>query len=368
MKPLTRRELLAGTLATTATVAVGKSVAARRGVILGSLRGLVKGSTQKVFSLELIDLDLERRGSIELRFFAHGLAFDPTDGHRALLFEKKGPGACEVHLAHGQVVRPMATTKERAFYGHGAFSADGQVVFVTESVLATHQGLVSIRDGRTLAPLGEFPTYGTNPHDCQLIDGGRTLVVTNGGGAFPDGDAPSVTLIDVKSQKLLERLTFDEPRINAGHVIVSKQRALAVVSAPREKLPAMDPGAISLRAPGKKLVTMREPREVTGAMRGETLSLSLHEPSGIVAATNPDGNQLSFWDLGQQRLRTSVTLERARGVTQTLDGAHFVVSHGLAVAGLTFFSTYDLAEAPALAVDDTGLAGSHLYTWAGPRG
>ncbi len=360
-----RRALLKALAAAAALrPAVSLGGRARRGVVIGSLRGVDRRRDVPVYAVVLIDLDTQKRRTVTLDFFAHGFALDPRSRRRALLFEKKGPGACEVDLVTGERLRPLKTSAERAFYGHGAFSRDGATLFVAENTLQTRQGLVSIWDGVTLAPLGEFPTYGQNPHDCQLIDGGKTLVVTNGGGAFPEGDAPCVTFIDIATRKLLEKVSPDSARINAGHVAISRKRAVALISAPRDGLPKTDPGAVSLRDVKGPLVTLTEPAGVTGAMRGETLSLSLHEPLSRLATTNPDGNQLAFWDVRSHALLKAVTLESARGVTQTLDGAYFVVSHG-ATATLSLFSTRTLEEDPKLAVVETGFAGSHLYTWDG---
>ncbi len=337
---------------------------ARRGVLIGALKGVDASTREQVHALNLIDLDSGNRRSIPLDFFAHGYALDPKNPRRAIIFEKRGPGAAEVDLEAGVRIRPLKTLEGRAFYGHGVFSSDGSVLFVAENHLPTKKGLVSIWDGKSLASLGEFPTYGENPHDCVLTDGGKTLVITNGGGNFPDGDAPCVTFIDVKTRKLLERRTFTNPRVNAGHVELSKRGDLAVVSAPRDGLPNVGLGAISLGARSGGLVTMTQPEEIVSGMAGETLSISIHERSRTVVATSPLGDQLSFWSFDGQKHRNSLRVANPRGVTQTLDREYFVVCHG-AEATLSFFSTRTLEHAPKLTVEKSGIAGSHLYTWDG---
>lgn len=374
MKRTDRRSFLVAVAGTAAAALVpsraqgapGKKAApkARRGVLIGALKGVNAQTREQVHALNLIDLDTGKRASIPLSFFAHGYALDPKNPRRAMIFEKRGPGAAEVDLRAGAYVRPLETIAGRAFYGHGVFSSDGSVLFVAENHLPTKKGLVSIWDGRTLASLGEFPTYGENPHDCILTDGGKTLVITNGGGNFPDGDAPCVTIIDVASRKLLDRRTFTNPRINAGHVELSKRGDMAVVSAPLDGLPNAGLGAISLGSRSAGLVTMTQPEEVVSGMVGETLSISIHESSRIVAATSPLGDQLSFWTFDGRKHVNSLRVDNPRGVTQTLDREYFVVCHG-AEATLSFFSTKTLEHASQLTVAKSGIAGSHLYTWAG---
>lgn len=341
------------------------ALATRRGVMIGGLMGLDPNTRKMIHALTLVNLDApDQRRQIPLDFFAHGFALDPNNPKRALIFEKRGPGAAEVELSTAKFMRPIKTTPDRAFYGHGVFSHDGSVVFVAESILATHKGVVSIRDARTLQPMGEFPTWGENPHDILLTNGGKTLVVTNGGGMFPDGDAPCVTFIDVNSRQLLEKYTFTDPHINAGHVALSKSGEMVVVSAPRDGLPKNGHGAVSLAKKGGKLVTMTEPAEVTQGMVGETLSISIHEPSHRAVVTSPEGNQISVWDLKTQKFVKAWAKPKARGVMQTLDGKYFVACHGQ-TATVSFFSTRTLEEVPAMQLEKTLIAGSHLYVWDG---
>lgn len=359
-----RRALLAA-LASSPLVAHGAGIAQKKGVLVGGLKGANPTTGALEFALTLLDLDAPaQRRYVGLSFLAHGFALDPRNPHRALVFEKRGPGAAEVDLREAKFVRALQTSAGRAFYGHGTFSKSGDVLFVAETELETRQGLLSVWDGRTLAPLGQFPTYGEKPHDVLLSPDGRRLVVTNGGGAFPDGDAPCVTVIDVKSRKLLEKHVFTDPRINAGHVKLSARGDLVVASAPRDGLPKTEHGALSLKAPGGALTTLSNPLEVTRAMTGETLSLAIHEPTRRVMATNPDGNLVTVWNLVDQTFVKSFSLPLARGVMLTLDGAHFVVCHA-ATATVSFISTKTLELVPELDIEKSFVAGSHLFAWNG---
>jgi len=305
----------------------------------------------------------QRLQPIPLEFHFHGFAPHPKDHRRAILFEKQGPGACEVDLAAKTVVRPLRTAAERHFYGHGAFSPDGKLLYATETVMATHEGVIMVRDGTTLEPVGEFPTFGHSPHDCVLIDHGRTLVITNGGGSLEEPDAPPcVTFVDVPSKKLRERLTFDNPRVNAGHLALTSRRELVVISAPRRGLPESETGGISLRA-GKQLHTLAEPAETTRRMVGETLSLAIHERSGVVGVTTPDADLLTFWDFRRGKLVKAVPIEHPRAITVTRDQRYFVVSHAKKQPQLSYFSSAGLVVDDQRTVAEAHLSGSHMYTW-----
>jgi hypothetical protein len=286
---------------------------------------------EQTYHLSIVDLDSGDRTprQIALDFFAHGVSPDPTNPKRACLFEKRGPGACEIDLEAGQVLRPIRSPENREFYGHGAFLPDGSLVYATESLIdEDYRGVVVVRDGKTLQELGEFPTSGASPHDCTLRDGGKTLVVTNGGSQKPGGQVASVTYVDVETEKLIEEVRIDSPAFNAGHLAISAAGDLAVVSAARDWMPRESLGAASFRPSGGVFRTMGDPFETTQRMLGESLSVAIHEPTGVVGITNPKGHLVTFWNLKQCRLVSELRLAEPRGIAVTLDESRFVVSYG----------------------------------------
>ena len=334
-----------------------------KGLLIGPGRFLTKDTGTTAFVLCLFDLDSGENRSMDTTFFGHGLAPHPLERHRAVLFEKRGLGCCEVDLVANRVTRPITTKEGRAFYGHGAFSRDGSLLFATETRLDTHEGLVSIRDGKTFADLGEFPTYGKNPHDLKLIDDGKTLLMTNGGATVEDPEgAPNVSFVDVSSTKLLEKLAFETPRINAGHLALSRNRDLVAVSAPRDGLPKTALGGVTIQRGGQgPFVTMSEPSEVISRMVGESLSLCIHEATGVVGVTNPDGNIVTFWDLKEERLVKTLDVPAPRGLTQTLDGEYLALGYGAGT--MTLVSPKTLEPVTEHRVPQSLLSGSHLFTW-----
>jgi hypothetical protein len=364
--PLDRRELLrraAGAAAVLALPGCGPEERARAGggVVLGP------GKESNAAGLErhhLALFDLDEPGAearvIATDFFGHGVVVDPTDAGRAVMFEKRGPGACELDLRAGAVTRPIASPAGREFYGHGAFSPDGALLYSTETVVDDgYRGVTVVRDGRTLAELGEFPTFGAAPHDCVLRDEGRTLVFTNGGSLEPGGSAPCVTYVDARSETLLERIEFDTEALNAGHLALSARGDLAVVSAMRDYMPREALGAASLRPKGGAFRTLREPRATTERMIGETLSIAIHADTRRFGATNPMGNLVTFWGLDDGVLARELALSNPRGIAVTLDGAQYVISYGRG-ARLVRVHPTTLSPVPGSRVDSARMGGSHI--------
>jgi len=309
-----------------------------------------------------VDVPGRRVGLTPTTFLPHGVAVDPLNASRIVAFEKIGPGCAEIDLASGRVTRGIAPAEGRWFYGHGAFSSDGQLLYSTETVNARESGVIGVRDAKTLAYLGEFPTYGENPHDCQLIDAGRVMVVTNGGGALGTDMRPCVTYVEVESRRLLEKQELSSDRFNTGHLALGGPEALVIVSAPRKGLSEQDLGAVSLRRGRDALRTVTEPAAVAARMLGEALSVEIHEPTGVAAVTHPAGGMVTFWSLEDFALRKVLDLPRPRGLALTSDGRRFLLSYG-ETAELVEVDPDSLEVLPGTDLHQSFLTGSHLFNW-----
>lgn len=341
----------------------------RAGVLVGGTRYGESASQSIRYCLDVLDLDAGAGAEpdrIPLDFLAHGFAAHPRRPAAALL-EKRGPGGAYVDLAKREVLRPIAPMEAHHFYGHGAFTRDGGALLAVETDLASGDGVISVRDPASFAVVDTFPTFGKAPHDCVLVDEGRTLVITNGGGRVGTDALPCVSFVDVASRRLIERFEVSDPRINTGHVAIAKDGSFLVVSAPRDGLPESALGGVSVRRKGGPLRYVQEPAAATGRMVGESLSVCIHERTRTAVATHPYGDLISFWNLDTGALFATFGLPSPRGVTLTLDERWFVVSFGPA-ASLLLLSTQPLAPVKDPDPATRRFSGSHLYAWTNPAG
>ena len=66
----------------------------------------------------------------------------------------------------------FASKPDRHFFGHGAFSADGRLLYATENDYERARGMIGVRDATDgYRQIGEFPAHGMEPHDIALLDG-----------------------------------------------------------------------------------------------------------------------------------------------------------------------------------------------------
>ena len=342
---------------------VSQASKVRHGLILGGGQHVREDGSFR-YDIAAIDLDDSfALGYVPVTFLAHSIVPDPVHPEKAAVFEKWGPGACEIDLREGAITRPIATTNDRQFYGHGAYSPDGKLLYCTETVISDNfRGLIAVRDADTHDYLGEFPSFGASPHDCHLVDGGRVMVISNGGGQR-GGSAPCISWVDIQAETLLEKRVLDTSDFNAGHIALASNGDLAVVSAPRKGEEKSGRGGISLSTNGGALHALTEPREITSRLVGETLSVCIDSKRGVVAATTPDAGLLTFWDLASGRLLQHYYIKHPRGVTLTRDGSHYVVSYGNPVAQMSLLDSATLKKVDGFDMEWTGITGSHIFSY-----
>ncbi|HEY9103520.1 DUF1513 domain-containing protein [Chitinimonas sp.] len=329
------------------------------GSLLGG--GAYIENDQRHFLLSVFNLHQPHPSGITTRFLPHGIAMDPQDKLRLVLFEKIGPGACEVDLGGGTVTRPLPASAGHAFYGHGAFSPDGSLLYATETALNGLTGAITVRDGRSLALLGAFPSYGHKPHDCQLIDDGRTMVVANAG-AGSLGEAGCLSYVDVQTGALLERVPVPNDRVNAGHFAIAGNGDVALISAPTDGLGPAHNGGVALRHPKSPLMAASAAPHFKHQLKGETLSVAINTAGNLALTCTPDANLVCAWRLDTQQLVKAMPYSTPRGITLSADGNHFLISYGNNAAVIAIHAE-TLAPVSKAYSEKSFLTGSHLWNW-----
>ncbi|MEZ5662449.1 MAG: DUF1513 domain-containing protein [Burkholderiaceae bacterium] len=123
--------------------------------------------------------------SLKVPTRAHGLFSEP-DGHVLAVARRPGDWLLRWHPASGKTQWHWIDG-DRRFNGHVITSQDAQSLWTTETDLDTAQGVIGVRDVRTLEKAGEWPTHGMDPHQLLALPQAAgefpagTLMVANGG-------------------------------------------------------------------------------------------------------------------------------------------------------------------------------------------
>ncbi len=191
-----------------------------------------------VYSAALFSLKGGDVRSVELPARGHDITLKP-DGSEWVTFARR-PGRFGVAIPMD--ARPpvwFATKPDRHFFGHGAFSADGRLLYSTENDYDGARGVIGVRDATDgYKQIGEFSAHGMEPHDIQLLADGRTMVIANGGiRTRPDSEGelnlpdmqPSLVYVDVETGDLLEeqRLASELHQLSIRHLAIAAGDTIA---------------------------------------------------------------------------------------------------------------------------------------------
>lgn len=289
----TRRRVLAGLVAASAAptlgwAAVGSPVAigaARRGDGSHALIGL-DATGQITF-----DIRLPGRG--------HAAAAHPGRAEAVAIARRPGTFARVIDCAAGTVLQTLSAPAGRHFFGHGAFSADGNLLFTTENDYATGRGVVGVWD-RSLGygRVGEFASGGIGPHEIiRLPDG--TLAVANGGiRTHPDSGREKLNLDTMRSNlsilsptgQVLDRAEVEEDtRLNSLRHIAAFDDGTVACGLQWQGDPFAPPPLLALYRPGKGLVAPQMDEFMPRLFDGYVGSVATSGPTSFTASSPRGG-------------------------------------------------------------------------------
>ncbi len=153
-----------------------------------------------------VPLGARAHGAASHRHSQRACLFARRPGMFMNTFDRRTPG---MHA----ITEPVSG---RHFYGHGAYSQDGNLLFATENDFDGMRGVLGIYDAtKGYQRIGELDTAGVGPHEVVRVPGTTLLLIANGGiHTHPDNDReklnistmePNLSLIDARDGKLLAR-------------------------------------------------------------------------------------------------------------------------------------------------------------------
>ncbi|MCO5063735.1 MAG: DUF1513 domain-containing protein [Rhizobiaceae bacterium] len=276
--------------------------------------------------------------SVALPERGHDVAFDPITRRSVIFARQPGTFAIVFDPAGKSAPVTIDSVEGRHFFGHGAFSPDGGLLYATENDFDNAAGMVGIYDARDgFRRLGEFPTYGVGPHELILLGDGRTLAVCNGGiETHPDfGRAklnvssmkPSFVFIDRLTGDLLEKheLPPDLHKLSIRHMDVAANGAIwfgCQHEGPESETPLL----VGKAERGKSFGLVDMPEKILGGFRNYIGSVAANRDAGTVAVSSPQGNAFAILDAASGKVLSATSLTEVCGLAP--DRAGFLVSTG----------------------------------------
>lgn len=171
-------------------------------------------------------LALHVLAAIDVPTRAHGLFID--DQGRLLAVARR-PGDWLLRWTPNQPPQWHWMQPGRTFNGHVIASADGRLLFTTETDLENDSGMLAVRDAHSLALLQAWPTHGRDPHQLVLdrFARGRVIVANGGIETRPETGRvkhglnrmdSSLVRLDFRSGRLEGQWRLEDSRLSLRHL------------------------------------------------------------------------------------------------------------------------------------------------------
>ena len=268
----------------------------------------------------------------------HAAAAHPTRPDAVAFARRPGTYAIVVDCTNGRQKARLDARSGRHFYGHGTFSADGDLLFTTENDFENAKGVVGVWDVKSgYQRVGEFFSGGIGPHDIKMMPDGQTLVVANGGiETHPESGRTKLNIPTMRPNlsylsldgTVLEQVELDKGlrRNSIRHLAVAKDGSVAFAMQWQGDLNDHPP-VFGVHRRGHKPQLSVAPPDANRKMLGYAGSIAVCEGEGTVAVTSPRGGVLQVFDLKGRTLRGQVELEDVCGIAPRAKG--FFATNGL---------------------------------------
>ena len=274
----------------------------------------------------------------------HDVTYSPVSG-RAVVFARQ-PGTFAVVFDPQGREAPLTipSVAGRHFFGHGAFSPDGTLLYATENDFDNARGVIGIYDvSGGYTRIGEFDTYGTGPHELLLMPDGVTFAVANGGiETHPDYGRtelnldtmePSLCFVDRRDGGLVGTLALatDLHQLSIRHMAVDVSNRVWFGCQFRGAEGA--PQLVGYATLDGDIRLIELPDDALRNLRNYVGSVARSAGGDLIAVSSPEGDTILAIDAATARPVFSAPLKDGCGIAP--DGGGFLASSGLGdIAGL----------------------------------
>lgn len=310
---------------------------------------------------------------IALPFYPHQVCQNPVNHAQTFTVQKWGCQGASIHFPTGNVSLLQAPAGH-LFFGHAAFSPDGEFIFISSMNFKEPKGEILVYRTRDLSLQHILPSGGMNPHDLQISHDQKSLFVINenfspSAWIFDDyknmtpakGSLNQIDLTTLETIKTVDLHSADQDSaaFQYGHFLNKNDRdfLLLGVSDRHTVLSSLKEG---------HLVQMSQDPLVR-AYSGETLSVcAVGDDKALV--TMPATEQTFLVDLTQDKVLKAFHLKNCKALIPHPDQEHVLIfygSHSTTTFAIFSKSKMDLLEDTStlaslrLAVESHSPRGSH---------
>ncbi|HEX5936006.1 MAG TPA: DUF1513 domain-containing protein [Pseudorhizobium sp.] len=267
---------------------------------------------------------------------SHGMAFSPSAGRLVAFARRPGTFAMATDPFGKAAPVIISAPEGRHFYGHGAFSPDGRLLYASENDFDGNRGMIGVYDAvERFDRIGEFDAQGIGTHDMAVSDDGSMLVVANGGiETHPDFGRtklnldrmePSLVLLDARDGSVIQRhsLPTSLRQLSTRHIAVG-DAGQVWFACQWEGARNVSPPLVGHLARGSDIRFVALPEETTSGLANYVGAIAVNRQEGVVGLTSPKGGMAVNLDSRTGAVLGTEKIRDAAGVAPA--------AHGMAVS------------------------------------
>ena len=238
------------------------------------------------------------RALIPTKDLPHSIIKASIDGSKIISIPKNGSTADLINISTQFIIHAAKPILNHLFYGHGALSADGSTIFITEQNPATASGKISVRDAKDLRILDIWDTYGNEPHQLKVAADGKSLFVSNAGyraleSRRGDEGATNVACLDSSSGRLIGKFETACKDVRITHFDLFGTDRIVVAGVPMFGHKA-DSGRILMSNKHQNLVPVEFPQDIARKLVNDSFSTCVIPGHEQIAVTYPFAGYVAF--------------------------------------------------------------------------
>lgn len=268
---------------------------------------------------------------------AHDMCYVGKNKQAIFFSRRPGKWLYIVSLDEGRIEQTIQSPAGRHFYGHGILSVDQQLLYTSENNYETGKGVIGVYSTETFTRVDEFSSGGVGPHQIELINGGKTLVVANGGiQTHPKRPREklnietmhsTLTYIDLQNYSIIDSFSPENHQMSLRHLSIANNDTVAV--AVQYQGDNSDIIPLVLTHSGEGHLQALPASELTWLGQNQYIASVAFDPSGrYIVSTSPRGHTIELWDVSLNKHCSSISMRDVAGAVYSPSMERFIVSSG----------------------------------------
>ncbi len=281
-----------------------------------------------------------------------------TSCHVAVMGRRPSEYFWILDSSSGAILHQINAQADRHFYGHGCYSLDGKMLYVTENNTATYAGKIGVYDvAAGYKKVHEFAAYGIGPHEIVVhsVGDSDTLVIANGGIKTErasrdelnlDTMQPSLVYVNRHTGQLLEQVYPEHNQMSVRHLAMHHDGTVAIGIQFQGERHLNIPLVLTHKRGDTTFTPLQlssDDNKGWHRFHHYIASIAVDSKRNLIAVTSPIGGCAAVFDLTTTTLIDTVGLPDCAGVAVCLP-ASSLISHAASQSSKTEDTSFIISD------------------------